>query len=66
MLAVLVRGTEGVLPFGRFDGHPFALSFGEGVLVDMGEGEGRAALLGGRRHCTDEPVFGNPHTPNRP
>jgi len=64
MLAVLVRHTEGLLPFGRFDGHPFALGFGEGVFVDMGEGEGRAALLEGRRHCPHQPVFENPHTPN--
>jgi hypothetical protein len=37
MLTALFRIVEGLFPFRRFEGHPFARGFREGVFLDLGE-----------------------------
>ena len=62
MLTALFRIVECLFPFRRFEGHPFALGFREGVFLDPGECEAATPIMQGSGHSAYQPVFQNSHT----
>src|SRR5919197_6640338 len=64
MFTALFGIAQGVFPIGRFDGHPFALGFGEGMFVDTGEREAIIPIVQGGGDGAYQPIFQDTHTPN--